>query len=74
MIHPSSTATRTNTTNPPISGQNTGETYTTGPALHKPPPSRAGRRGQACRATCSLGDGNAQATCWRRSCRKTKRS
>lgn len=29
--------------------------------------------GQAWSATCSLGDGNAQATCWRRSCRNTKR-
>jgi hypothetical protein len=30
--------------------------------------------GQACSETCSLGDGNAQATCSRRSCLNTKRS
>lgn len=55
--------------NPPISGQNTWETYTTRPRSHNH------RRGdQACSATCSLGDGNAHATCCRRSWRNTNRN
>jgi hypothetical protein len=66
MTQPRNTASSTKAMNPPSSGQNMrGNIYEPGrrPSWH-----------YACRATCSLADGNAQATCSRRSWRKTKRS
>ncbi len=65
-----STANSTKATNPPISGQYMAvKIYEPGRTRGDPRGDRrsGGSDPQAWRATCSLGEGNAQATCWRRS-------
>ena len=76
MSQPMNTASRTKAMNPPISGQYMAvNIYEAGRTGDRERRRRAARRsGQAWSATCSLGDGNAQATWSRRSWRKTKRS